>query len=105
MTKGIGMQATFSRCTPVLVARSWVLASRPATTPPPRRRVCHQRVSRLARGTAGCGETLAGMYVKSGFIFPTQTPLQVVCMRRGATYGCMDVSYTRGGQWEWQRWR
>jgi hypothetical protein len=43
-----------------------------------------RRVSRPARGTAGCGEALAGVYVKSGCIFP---------IRAG------------GGQWEWQGWR
>jgi len=33
--------------------------------------------------------------VKSGFVFPTKTPLRAVFMRRGATNSCMDVSYTR----------
>jgi hypothetical protein len=42
-----------------------------------------RRVSRPARGTTGCGEALAGVYVKSGFIFPIRVR----------------------GQWEWQGWQ
>ena len=39
--------AAVSRCTPVLVVPACVPASRPATTPPPRRRVC-QRVTSVS---------------------------------------------------------
>ena len=42
-----------------------------------------RRVSCPAQGTAGCGEALAGVYVKRGFIFPILA----------------------GRQWEWQGWR
>jgi len=52
-----------------------------------------RRVSRPARGTTGCGEALAGVYVKSGFIFPNT--------REGAVgVAGVAVAVVRSGPWE-----